>query len=243
MDIHKPKPWHGWREFLKEYLIIVVGVLTALAAEQGVESLRVRHELSELKAALDRSVRYNLAGAAERVALAPCLDARIAHLRDKLAAAGETWRADPQAFAGPTSGALSTVPEAYHTPYYPMVMAGWQAALASRDISTMPIQSRGRYSQVFTTFDWFNTAQASEHAISGDLDPLSFDLRLTPELRAHYLDRLAALARLEALAVSNGRQVLATARSFGWVAERNQLAEMIADQRRFRGGCVQDVVP
>lgn len=32
MDIHKPKPWHGVREFLKEYLIIVVGVLTALAA-------------------------------------------------------------------------------------------------------------------------------------------------------------------------------------------------------------------
>lgn len=36
MDIHKPKPWHGPREFLKEYLIIVVGVLTALAAEQTV---------------------------------------------------------------------------------------------------------------------------------------------------------------------------------------------------------------
>jgi len=30
MDIHKPKPWHGLREFLKEYLIIVIGVLTAL---------------------------------------------------------------------------------------------------------------------------------------------------------------------------------------------------------------------
>ena len=40
MDIHKPKPWHGVREFLKEYVIIVVGVLTALAAEQGVEWLR-----------------------------------------------------------------------------------------------------------------------------------------------------------------------------------------------------------
>ena len=35
MDIHKPKAWHGVREFLKEYMIIVVGVLTALGAEQG----------------------------------------------------------------------------------------------------------------------------------------------------------------------------------------------------------------
>ena len=43
MDIHKPKPWHGVREFLKEYVIIVVGVLTALGAEQGVEWLHWRH--------------------------------------------------------------------------------------------------------------------------------------------------------------------------------------------------------
>jgi hypothetical protein len=26
MDIHKPKPWPGVREFLKEYAIIVIGV-------------------------------------------------------------------------------------------------------------------------------------------------------------------------------------------------------------------------
>jgi len=42
MDIHKPKPWHGVREFLKEYLIIVVGVLTALAAESAVEAVCAR---------------------------------------------------------------------------------------------------------------------------------------------------------------------------------------------------------
>jgi len=35
VEVHKPKPWHGVREFLKEYVIIVVEVLTALAAEQG----------------------------------------------------------------------------------------------------------------------------------------------------------------------------------------------------------------
>ena len=45
MDIHKPKPWHGVREFLKEYVIIVVGVLTALGAEQGVEWLHWRHQI------------------------------------------------------------------------------------------------------------------------------------------------------------------------------------------------------
>ena len=59
MDIHKPKPWHGVREFLKEYAIIV-GALTALAAEQGVEWLHwLRHQAQVAREA----ITYDPAGA------------------------------------------------------------------------------------------------------------------------------------------------------------------------------------
>jgi hypothetical protein len=59
MDIHKPKPWHGVREFLKEYAIIVIGVLTALGAEQAVEGLHVRREVSEAREALHDEIAAN----------------------------------------------------------------------------------------------------------------------------------------------------------------------------------------
>ena len=62
MDIHKPKPWHGVREFLKEYAIIVVGVLTALGAEQAVEWLHTDHEISESRAALRAEIANNAGG-------------------------------------------------------------------------------------------------------------------------------------------------------------------------------------
>jgi hypothetical protein len=52
MDIHKPKPWHGVREFLKEYSIIVAGVLTALAAEQAAEALHHQAQAHEMTAKL-----------------------------------------------------------------------------------------------------------------------------------------------------------------------------------------------
>ena len=39
MDIHKPRPWHGGREFLKEVGTIVLGVLIAIGFEQAVEAL------------------------------------------------------------------------------------------------------------------------------------------------------------------------------------------------------------
>jgi hypothetical protein len=47
MDIHLPKPFHNWREFLKEYGIIVLGVLTALGLEQAIEWAHHRSEVRE----------------------------------------------------------------------------------------------------------------------------------------------------------------------------------------------------
>ena len=91
MDIHKAKPWHGLREFLKEYTIIVVGVLTALGAEQGVEWLHWAHKVEDGRAA----IRSELAGIAFngelRIAFMGCWERRISFLQDQLEAAHGVW--------------------------------------------------------------------------------------------------------------------------------------------------------
>ncbi len=56
MDIHKPKPWHGVRELLKEIGTIVIGVLIALGGEQAVEWTHQQTELSEAREALHNEV-------------------------------------------------------------------------------------------------------------------------------------------------------------------------------------------
>jgi hypothetical protein len=82
MDIHKPKPWHGVREFLKEYAIIVVGVLTALGAEQAVEWAHRQQEVAEtreaLKAEIDLDLRVALSGEMEDRCWLELLDRRAA---------------------------------------------------------------------------------------------------------------------------------------------------------------------
>src|SRR5689334_5895076 len=60
MDVHKPKPWHGFREFLKEYLIIVVGVLTALGAEQVAVAAHEHRIADEARESVRAEVRENL---------------------------------------------------------------------------------------------------------------------------------------------------------------------------------------
>ena len=77
MDLHKPKPWHGWREFLREYAIIVIGVLTALGAEQVVEQLHWAGEVRNARAALAVEMGHSNRHLAYRVAAAPCITRRL----------------------------------------------------------------------------------------------------------------------------------------------------------------------
>jgi len=100
MDIHKPKPWHSVREFLKEYLIIVVGVLTALAAESGVEWLHWRHEVGVAREAIAFDLRRFIGAAATADAQSACVGARLTEAADILDQAEVTHRLPPLGFGG-----------------------------------------------------------------------------------------------------------------------------------------------
>ena len=52
MHVHLPKPLHGWRALVGEVGIIVAGVLIALGAEQLVQSIDEREDVTQLRAAL-----------------------------------------------------------------------------------------------------------------------------------------------------------------------------------------------
>jgi hypothetical protein len=45
MDVHLPKPLHGWRAFAGEVGVIVLGVLIALGAQQLAENLAWRQKV------------------------------------------------------------------------------------------------------------------------------------------------------------------------------------------------------
>jgi len=85
MDIHKPKSIHNWREFLKEYAIIVLGVATALAAEQAVEWLRDRSKATEARASIREEIAHNLGWMDRRH---PMIDATKVLIRIMMSAFG-----------------------------------------------------------------------------------------------------------------------------------------------------------
>jgi len=81
MHFHLPKPLHGWREFLGEVGIIVIGVLLALTAEQVVETLHWRSEVAEARSALSEDMAQTNRVFAYRVAAHDCVERRLARVQ------------------------------------------------------------------------------------------------------------------------------------------------------------------
>jgi hypothetical protein len=94
VEIHKPKPVHGWREFLSEYAIVALGVLTALAAEQSVEWIHWQGEVTAARKTITAEIQDNNARYfARRIAVASCMDRQAdeaAQILDELEAGHKT---------------------------------------------------------------------------------------------------------------------------------------------------------
>jgi hypothetical protein len=194
MDIHKPKPWHGAREFLKEYLIIVIGVLTALAAEAVVQNLHERRLSAEAKAAVRDEINVDIANVARRLQWEPCFARRMDEISAMLdrADAGEAF-SPPAAVGGPISPAIYT--------------QRWVAATAGGRTSLLSSDEQRAYGRIYTQLDHVNDQQVAEHAAWYRLDALKTLRRLTPEMIYDQRIALSQARTLDSVVQANFKQV------------------------------------
>ena len=132
---HIPKPLHGWREFVGEVGIIVLGVLIALAAEQVVQNLTWQKDVRDFRAAVDTELEFDLAASDFRVRQTPCLLRRLADL--------DRWSAAQR--AGQTAPLLREIG-------YPKRVSPGTSVWNSRGsdlMSHVPIQTRLAYSDFY----------------------------------------------------------------------------------------------
>lgn len=82
MEVHRPRPWRGSREFLKEIGTIVIGVLIALAGEQAVLRLEWAHRVRAAQEAMRAELLVDDGPQVyQRAAMHDCLTARLDAIR------------------------------------------------------------------------------------------------------------------------------------------------------------------
>ncbi len=78
MEIHKVKPIHSWRDFLKELGTIVLGIIIAISLEHLVQSWHWDQEVKLAREALQAEITANNSNIlAFRVAIVPCVEREI----------------------------------------------------------------------------------------------------------------------------------------------------------------------
>jgi hypothetical protein len=140
MHFQIPKPLHGWRQFVGEVGIIVLGVLIALGFEQFVSALQWRHETQAARQSLLEDVADNLEEASARQFQQQCIDRRLGELATlfRQHAAGR-----PVRIRGVIGRPL----------FYTGSRATWQIALSSQALAHMPLLEKLRFSRAFSAYE------------------------------------------------------------------------------------------
>lgn len=140
MHVHLPRPLHGWRAFLGEVGIIVVGILIALGGEQVVEATHWRQQVRLEREALQSEVVGNLDAVRLRMLLEPCVRVRLRELSrifDDADRGMQPKLATKVGFPLP-SGASK---------------GAWNIAVTGDALSHMPIQEQLDFSNAFANYD------------------------------------------------------------------------------------------
>ena len=165
MNLHLPKPLHGWRAFLGEVGIIVIGVLLALSAEQMVGSIRDRHATNAARSNIRAEIVANLTDLAIRKQNEPCVSRRL----DEVAAA----LADPAS----VGGGLIWIGHPYYSALHD---AQLRASDQGGNATLLQPDEQARYASIYSNFTLYMDAQADEIGAWADLRVLEQHPALTP---------------------------------------------------------------
>ena len=200
---HKPKPVHGWGEFLKEYAIIVLGVLTALTAEQVAEHFRWDGAVKSGRDALHGEMAFNDGFMRDRLLVEPCIDKNIKTMAAMIETASRTGRL-------PKTGEVTLVPGRR------LETSEWENERASQSLTHFPreeLEVLGRYyAQIEGLRDWDDTEiDAWAHLAVLDHGPKRLGEADVAQLRV----AVETARRMEFLISLNAQRVLDWSKQLG----------------------------
>ena len=185
MHFHLPKPLHGWREFLGEVGIIVIGVLIALGAEQMIEKWHWQHKADETTEAIHQELADDYGLAAEAASVAPCVDRQLVTLEE---AVGKSDFTGAPAYSDGDGRFNHFV---VRLPSRPWADSAWQAAKSEGTVSHLPVNMRRAYQTYYQQVGVMELNARQTDVIAWRLRALAFPA--SAEVRARSIESIEEL--------------------------------------------------
>jgi hypothetical protein len=243
------RPLHGWREFIHEIVIVVIGVLLALAGAEVIENWRWQQQVGSARQSIADELAVNSSQAAMRIALEDCLRDRIGELATRLNASDGHWTADPI----PTSGRTQPTPHwdnrsmgrVYAVPLVGWSQDAWDTAKSAGVLDHMSHDEVAAYSDVYGEIAGIRDFQNQEYLLESSLSFLSANQQLDGGSRTNALGKLGQLDALNAANSGLSSLILEQMRGLHLPVDgaraSARLKKTILEAREGHGPCVKDV--
>lgn len=183
MHIHPPKPVHGWRSFLGEVGIIVLGILIALGLEQVIEAAHWREKVEQATAAVRSDLELYAGQAAEQQVAAPCIDRQLEQLEAALTTAGD-YKPAPLYHQG------GSLPFTFREPGRFWESGVWRAVVSEGVSSHFDPKLRERLEFIYQAIDWIKPLAIQSDTTKWRLSSLSKPLFAGASERARLVEEI-----------------------------------------------------
>ena len=213
MHFHLPKPLHGWRAFVGEVGIIVIGVLIALGAQQAVESARDRRVAEQTRSAVAEEINQQLLSISLRSTAENCLLRRLGELHLLV----DQWG---------KSGTFNTPLWVAQAPSLDIGLPRYEAAIDAGNIALLSREEQYRLGTVVASLRKFQRIQDDENTVWPTLRMLQDGAEsLSPTDRTAIRVALQRASVLDYQARLLIRQALPRAAQFGFRPDRKRFEE------------------
>ena len=192
-------PSMGWRAFWSEILIVVLGVVIALAANEAVADWSWNNKVQDAEARLQGDIAWAFLWSAEKSASQPCVDAQLVVAARNVLESGAVLRAMPVV----TSLDLQYAVRMPNRPYrFPV----WDALLADGTASHFSTLRQALFGRISDGMAQSRAYEVETRRLGGNLLLLRDPIALDPGVRADLLTTINTLRSLTAMEGLNARQ-------------------------------------
>ena len=185
-------PSMGWKAFWSEILIVVLGVVIALAANEAMQEWSWRGKVGDGQARLLDETANVFEWSAEQYATQPCIQAQLDRLTRRLLDSGDVLKPAPTYSESSSEHSSRFV---VRLPYRPWHMPTWESLVADGTATRFSSQAQADYSSLATLTDVNRDLRIESNQSAGRLLALSHPIPLDASARREFLVDIEALRR------------------------------------------------
>lgn len=217
-------PSMGWKAFWSEIIIVILGVLIALAANEAVQNWNWRNKVQDGEERLQAEMAYLFSLSAEQYTITPCAQAQLVALSQKLVLSGKFWAPVTVHVEDSTSTRWVV-----RMPARAQMFAVWDSLLADGTVSRFPQERQAMYGSISSRITRLQNQNDEANQLARRLLVLGHPMALSDDTRRYFLVMTEEIHALMAIAELNSKQRMAQIAELGSAPEAKQVEAFLKE--------------